>query len=277
MSYTISAHKLVGPAVAYAATKKRSGKMTPKFLVLHYTASNNYAADVAVLSSSAAQASAHLVVAPDGRVTQIGDFRDALWHAGQSAWRGYSGLNQHSIGIEVTCPGPIDYDQARYASLKDGEPYRLTTGPEPRTGRSRRWAMFTDEQVAVVREVGILLMRHYGLLEAVGHHQIAPTRKIDPGPSCPDAIYAYLNGNRESETPVERPDLQGSETLVVAGLPSGDTLNFRTAPNGPTWPGSKGLPETTPVVVLDRSGKWVQVRTPYGSVGWVWGDYLRAA
>lgn len=275
MDYRIEADRLVGPNVTHVATKKRSGKMTPKFLVLHYTASDNFEGDVRVLSTSSAKASAHLVVAPDGRITQIGDFKDALWHAGVSSWRGYSGLNQHSIGIEVTCPGPIDFDQARYAGLEDGKPYRITAGPEPRTGRPRRWAMFTDAQVAAVRDVGRLLMDRYGLREAVGHHMIAPTRKIDPGPSCPQSLYDYLNGTADDEEEPELPEVNAIDRMKVRGV-APDTLNFRVSPNGAIRPGSKGLPEGTPLELLNRRGSWAEVRTPAGYVGWVWSDYLAA-
>lgn len=277
MDLRIEADRLVGPNVTHVATTKRSGKMTPKFLVLHYTASDNYDSDVRVLSTSTSPASAHLVVAPDGRITQIGDFKDALWHAGKSSWKGFSGLNQHSIGIEVTCPGPIDRDQARYgAKLKDGDPYGFTAGREPNGGAERKWAIFTDEQIAILREVGRLIMDYYNLREAVAHHQIAPDRKIDPGPSCPQSVYDFLNGNAEDEEEPERPDLKPIEQLKVNGV-APETLNFRISPNGAIRPGSKGLPEGTPVEVLNRRGSWAEVRTPAGIVGWVWSTYLAAA
>lgn len=275
MTYRIVDDLLQGDTVVHVGTAKKSGAMKPVWLVIHYTATDNYDADVETLSTGPRPASCHLVVAPDGRITQIGTFRDKLWHAGKSAWKGYSGLNASSIGIEVTCPGPIDRDQARYgAKLKPGQPYLFADDAHKNGGPVRRWAIFTDAQIAVVQEVGTLLMAHYGLREAVGHDDIAPTRKIDPGPSCPAPVFAYLNGTREDEEPVERPEIPATgTTLKVTGV-APETLTFRASPNGDK---RGALPENQIVEELARQGNWVQVRTPAGHVGWVFGRYVTPA
>lgn len=272
MTYSIHNDLLIGDNVTNIGTKKKGGKMTPRFLVLHYTAGDNYEGDVRTLSTSDRPASCHLVLAADGRLTQIGDFKDVLWHAGKSAWKGFVGLNSHSIGIEVTCPGPVDGDQARYAGLEDGKPYHFTMAAHRNGGPVRKWAVFTEKQIEVLLELGGFLIAHYGLKEAVGHDQIAPTRKIDPGPSCPQSVFEILNGNKDEDDDVELPEITARERVKVKGV-APDTLTLRISPNGD----KRGdLPENQIVEKLAVKGNWTQVRTPAGHVGFVYSDYLVA-
>lgn len=274
MSYSVKNNKLIGPNVTYVNTKKKSGKIKPKFLVIHYTASDNYEGDVRTLSTSDRPASCQLVIAPDGRVTQIGALNDKMWHAGKSAWRGYSMLNSYSIGIEVTCPGPLTGDKTWYGKkLVDGEPFPFINAAHKNGGKVQNWAGFTDAQIDAVIDIGSALMKAYKLEEAVGHDDISPGRKIDPGPSCPDSVFHALNGNRIEEDEPERPELNsvdGARRIVVGVAP--DRLNFRASPNGQI----RGqLPENTKVDLLAVRGEWAQVRTPAGYVGWVHNDYIK--
>src|SRR5690606_3605203 len=95
--------------IDHIGTTKKSGKIKPEYLIIHYTAGATYKADVSTLSTSDIQASCHLVLSKEGKWTQIGDLNDKLWHAGKSTWKGINGLNGHSIGIEVSCEGMVDY------------------------------------------------------------------------------------------------------------------------------------------------------------------------
>lgn len=276
-------HDEPSPIIYKSAGHKKSGLIDPKFLVIHYTAGTSFEGDMRVLSSdSTAKVSCHLVIGPEGQVGQIGNFRDALWHAGQSNWKGYSGLNKYSIGIEVTCPGyltRVGKDAARTDAGKvivDDEPYPFIEGrhTNPKDHHTL-WAGFTEKQVELVREIGILLMDTYDLEEAVGHDQIAPDRKLDPGPSCPQSVFAFLNGNHDNLPGIERPDLEPISMRAkykVGRLPAGEKLNCRAEPRGRVI-GS--LPEGTSVEIIQTTGDWAQIRTPWtGTVCWVYLDYL---
>lgn len=116
------------------------------------------------------------MVAPDGRIAQIGNFRDKLWHAGRSFWKGRNGLNSYSIGIEVTCPGPVDFVKevngirfykTWYGELLNNSENDIIEARHPNGGPVRGWVRFTKAQLDVLVEVGSLLMNHYGLKEAV--------------------------------------------------------------------------------------------------------------
>lgn len=285
MTYSIKNDKLQGPGVDHVSTtKKSSGKLKPKFLVIHYTAGDNYKADVRTLSSSPAQVSCHLVIGPNGEVTQVGDFTDKLWHAGKSSWEGYNYLNAYSIGIEVTCPGwatatndPNVFRLWNGRSVKNGDPWHYEYAAHKISGEKKWWALFTEKQIEALKEIGSVLMNHYDLDEAVGHDQIAPSRKIDPGPCCPDSVFHFLNGNKDPNPVVkeEHHDVIGIPTKKYEVVKVGDGgLNFRTG--GGTGSPVKGvLPEGTVVTLMEVRGLWYKVETPAGYVGWVHSAYLQ--
>ena len=97
--------------------------------------------------------SAHLFIDRRGRVTQFVPFDQRAWHAGVSSWRGRPGCNDFSIGIELEGVETRPYTQAQYRQLE-----------------------------RVLRA----LLRGYPRLSpdaVVGHQEIAPGRKTDPGPA----------------------------------------------------------------------------------------------
>jgi N-acetylmuramoyl-L-alanine amidase len=88
-------------------TPNKGGFLEPRYLVLHFTAGRSAKQSIDWLCSPQAQASAHLVVGRDGAITQLAPFNVKTWHAGVSHWEGLSGLNSHSIGIEMDNAGRL--------------------------------------------------------------------------------------------------------------------------------------------------------------------------
>jgi len=123
-------------------------------IVLHYTGMESAAAAVDQLANPAAKVSAHWVVTEDGAVIAMVDEADRAWHAGKSFWRGVTDVNSASIGIEIVNPGH-------------------EFGYRP----------FPTAQMAAVEELVAAAVRRYGIGPAnvVGHSDIAPARKQDPG------------------------------------------------------------------------------------------------
>ncbi len=78
----------------------RPAGVTPKCLVLHSTCAS-YNSARRWLCDPVSKVSAHFLVARDGGVTQLVRLADVAWHAGVSFWRGQSGVNRFSIGIEM--------------------------------------------------------------------------------------------------------------------------------------------------------------------------------
>lgn len=123
-------------------------------LVLHYTGMEDGASAIARLTDPEAKVSSHYLVAEDGQVLALVDEAKRAWHAGQSRWRSITDVNSASVGIELVNPG-------------------------------HEWGYrpFTEAQMdALIPLVADIVERH-GIDPAnvVGHSDIAPRRKIDPG------------------------------------------------------------------------------------------------
>lgn len=100
---------------------------------------------------SRARVSAHLLLARDGTVTQFVPFHERAWHAGASSYRGRSTCNDFSIGIELEGTDDLPYDERQYPVL-------------------------AQVLRALLRDIPTL-----GIDHIVGHSDIAPGRKTDPG------------------------------------------------------------------------------------------------
>lgn len=133
-----------------------------RFLVLHYTVSDK-PASIKILTQQ--QVSAHYLVTDDPQPTVYGlvDETRAAYHAGISSWKGYTQLNNSSIGIEIVNAGWKDTPQGRV------------------------FAPFPQSQIDVlVPLIKDIVARHKIAPEnVVGHSDIAPLRKQDPGPLFP--------------------------------------------------------------------------------------------
>jgi N-acetylmuramoyl-L-alanine amidase len=119
------------------------------------------------LCNSDAKVSAHYVVDEDGDVIQLVEEADRAWHAGHSYWRGTRDINSASIGIELINPGH-------------------EFGYRP----------FADAQIRALQTLlpEIMLRHHLDTTKCLlGHSDIAPTRKKDPGELFPWKDFA-LNG-----------------------------------------------------------------------------------
>ena len=123
-------------------------------VVLHYTGMEDAASAIARLRDPQARVSCHYLIAEDGQVLRMVPEEKRAWHAGQSYWRGLQGLNASSIGIEIVNPGH-------------------EFGYRP----------FTSQQMdALVPLLADIVERHQvPPANIVGHSDIAPARKQDPG------------------------------------------------------------------------------------------------
>jgi N-acetylmuramoyl-L-alanine amidase len=134
-------------------------------IVLHYTGMESGAAAIERLRDPAAKVSSHYLIDEDGAVVRLVDETRRAWHAGASHWRGIADVNSASIGIEIVNPGH-------------------EFGYRP----------FPDAQVeALILLVAAIKERHAITRgNIVGHSDIAPTRKRDPGELFPWARLARL-------------------------------------------------------------------------------------
>ena len=142
-------------------------------LVLHYTGMPDAASAIERLTDPAAKVSAHYLVAEDGQILRLVEEEKRAWHAGSSWWRGVTDVNSASIGIEIVNPGH-------------------EFGYRP----------FPEEQMdALIPLVADIVQRH-GIRapDVVGHSDIAPARKDDPGELFDWAMLARLGLAAERPT-----------------------------------------------------------------------------
>ena len=122
--------------------------------VLHYTGMENAASAIERLRDPEARVSCHYLVDEDGKVLRMVAEDKRAWHAGQSYWRGMHGVNAASIGIEIVNPG-----------------HEFGYRPFPR-----------PQMEAVVTLLAGIVERHQiPRANVVGHSDVAPARKQDPG------------------------------------------------------------------------------------------------
>ena len=128
--------------------------MAVDMLVLHYTGMKNATAALDRLRDPVAKVSAHYLIDEDGAVLRLVDEARRAWHAGVALWRGHADINDRSIGIELVNPGH-EYGYRRF--------------PEAQMATL----------IALSRDV---VARHaIPARNVVGHCDIAPDRKSDPG------------------------------------------------------------------------------------------------
>lgn len=119
--------------------------------MIHYTAMNSADAALRRLCDVDAEVSAHFLIGADGRVWQMVDEAMRAWHAGAGQWRGQGDVNSRSIGIELDNRGTHPFAQPQMAAL----------------------------EVLVARLMARWRIAPQGV---IGHSDMAPRRKFDPGP-----------------------------------------------------------------------------------------------
>lgn len=190
MTLSLTGHLLAGNSGAGPAqhpSPNCGGPMRAEFLVMHYTAAGSLKSAVDWLCNPTARASAHLVIGRDGSVTQLVPFDRKAWHAGRSRWQDRTGLNHCSIGIELDNFGLLSGAPGGWRTHW-GRPVpdvEVLQAAHRHGGGTRGWHRFTDLQLDRAREIAVLLVRKYGLRDVLGHDDIAPGRKTDPGPAFP--------------------------------------------------------------------------------------------
>lgn len=134
-------------------------------VVLHYTEMESAERAIARMCDPDAQVSAHYLISEAGEVVQLVPEEKRAWHAGVSYWRGHTDVNGLSIGIELDHPGHLH-------GYRD----------------------FSEPQFAALVPLLARIVKKHDIPRAnvVGHSDVAPTRKIDPGELFPwDRLAEY--------------------------------------------------------------------------------------
>ena len=147
--------------------KKRKSKEI-KFIVFHYTGMKKENLALKRLTNNKSKVSSHYLIKNNGEILNLVPDLYVAWHAGVSSWKKYKSINQYSIGIEISNPGH-EY------SYKE----------------------FTKKQIKSILKLSNYLRKKYKIKRdfVLGHSDIAPDRKKDPGEKFP---WKYLSKNKIS-------------------------------------------------------------------------------
>ena len=156
-------HLLQGDGVKYIPSPTHSGEFKAgnlDTLIMHYTGGPTAESAINTMVNPTVKASAHIVVGRDGKITQLIPFNIIAWHAGNSSWKGRTGYNNYSIGIEIVNLGPL---------TKSGDVYRSAYGKtidnkdviqavHRNESAPRYWQTYTLEQLDAVLAVSELII-----------------------------------------------------------------------------------------------------------------------
>lgn len=244
----------------------------PSLLVMHFTASGGGGplGDADYFLKPEARASAHIVVGRDGGIRQVVPFNQKAWHAGVSIWRGRRNCNDYSIGIEIDNWGKLVKSadgQIRSWTREVVDSARAVSLVHKHERTACLWEAYNDIQLAAVVGITRLILDEYpSIAEIVGHEDISPGRKTDPGPAFPMSRFVSLVTGRGDAPPIRR-------RVNVA------RLNARGGP-GLEFEVLGTFTHNSEVEILyDAPGAWAQVEGAIadGSVvtAWVFDSYLR--
>jgi len=142
--------------------KKRKFKQI-KFIIFHYTGMKNEKVAIKRLTNSKSKVSSHYFIKYNGQIINLVPELYISWHAGISSWQNYKSINKYSIGIEISNPG-----------------------------HSYNYKKFSKEQIHSILKLTKYLIKKYKIKIKfiLGHSDIAPFRKKDPGEKFP---WKYLS------------------------------------------------------------------------------------
>ena len=129
-----------------------------KFIIFHYTGMKNDKEAINRLTDVKSKVSSHFLIRDNGKIITLVPELYVSWHAGISSWQNYKSLNKHSIGIEISNPG-----------------------------HDNKYKKFSKKQIQSILKLSKYLIKKYKIKNKfiLGHSDIAPLRKIDPGEKFP--------------------------------------------------------------------------------------------
>ena len=133
-------------------------KQKIKFIIIHYTGMKKESLAIKRLCDRSSKVSAHYFIKKNGHILNLVPDLYEAWHAGKSGWGNYKYLNKNSIGIEIQ-----------------------------NSGHKNQYENFTAKQINALKKLLKILVITYKInyRNILGHSDIAPARKIDPGEKFP--------------------------------------------------------------------------------------------
>jgi N-acetylmuramoyl-L-alanine amidase len=152
--------------------KKKRKLNQIKFIIFHYTGMKKESEAIKRLTSIKSKVSSHYLIKNNGEIVVMVPDLYKAWHAGLSSWKNFKSLNKNSIGIEIS-----------------------------NSGHNFDYKNFSKKQIQSIKKLSQFLIKKYKISKKniLGHSDIAPSRKKDPGEKFPWKYFAkYEIGNWHS-------------------------------------------------------------------------------
>ena len=138
-------------------------KFDISLVIIHFTETKTFTDALNLLTSKERKVSCHYLIDKSGDIFNLVDLDKRAWHAGESMWGNYDDINSRSVGIEIVNSGEIIIEN------------------------------YTSKQLVPLSDLLIKMLKENDIENILGHSDIAPTRKIDPGVHFPwQKIYKNL-------------------------------------------------------------------------------------
>lgn len=159
-------------------------------IVIHYTSGGSLSGSVSWFKNPKAKASAHYIISRDGEVVQMVRDEDTAWHAGRSELDGRPWVNRFSIGIELVNWGVLEKREDKLYCWPGNytREYDVKEFGHPVFIDGKWWAPYHESQLEACTKLCQELRQKYPNItddRVVGHMDISPGRKRDPGPLFP--------------------------------------------------------------------------------------------
>ena len=152
----MSTKKILNYSPNFDSIKRKSSQI--KFLIFHYTGMKKESDAIKRLTNIQSEVSSHYLIKKNGDIVVMVPDLYVAWHAGKSSWKSYKSLNKNSIGIEISNPG-----------------------------HEYNYINFSKKQILSVLYLSKSLIKKYKIQSSkvLGHSDVAPFRKKDPGEKFP--------------------------------------------------------------------------------------------
>ncbi|NOQ27658.1 MAG: SH3 domain-containing protein [Bacteroidales bacterium] len=241
----------------------------PDIIVLHYTGSNKLKADIQTLFYSKKQVSVQFVIDLDGTIHQLMPVNKIAWHAGESRLGNRTWLNKYSIGIEIVNAGFLTEKSDGSFTTWYGDSVKKEDAvllKHKNESKERYWHTYTKNQIESVKELCEVICDEFDIEHIVGHDEISPGRKQDPGPAFPvEKIKSQLLDNRKE-------DASTASQQKDFGVVKVDKLNIRQSGNREAAKVALPLTKGQNVEIIEEKDGWYKVETKIQ--GWVTSDFI---
>jgi N-acetyl-anhydromuramyl-L-alanine amidase AmpD len=197
----------LGSVASKMNTKGKFANSYPRGVVVHFTAGRSLKGDQEALDTVSwgrGEGYSFWVISRTGRIYMTHALSEWGSHAGKSSWKGFSNISQYCLGIEIACAGKLEKRGEKFFSWFGEEipPNEVRLVDDKHGGGSGFYHRYTVEQELALMDLILWLKKNnpdvFEFDWVVGHHEISPNRKNDPGGSLSIPMHEFRSVLKKS-------------------------------------------------------------------------------